>query len=476
MTDLAQGYREVPEEERQKAQKFFDRARTVADTGNYEYAIDLYIMGLAADPDSVKAHQDLRDYSLKRKVSGGKPMGMLDRMKFKTNTKDEKQNMLNAEKLLAFAPGNTDYMKLVFQSAFKLGYYDTVMWMGGILLKANMDLGKAQDYGKYITLKDAYRAMAESDQIPPGMKGELWRRATEACGLAFKVRPDDMSLATEMKNLGAQETMYKGNYEGSGSFRDSVRDLDAQQRLLDMDKGVQTIDLMTRLISEARAEWEADPSEPGKLTKYVDVLDKTEMLEHENIALEILDEAYHKTRQFRWRLRTGQIKIKQMKRMARSMLEQLGKDDPDYKALVAEQVQFELSEYQLWAENYPTQTEYRHEMAKRLFKLGRFDEVIPLLQAVRQDPKFKHEATLLLGRSFLEAGFDEEAIDTLEAAINDYQLRGDTISKELYYWSGRSLEKKGEKDQSLKRFSQVAQWDWNYRDVQARIKRLRGIA
>jgi len=31
-------------------------------------------------------------------------------MKFKTNTKDDKQNMLNAEMLLANDPGNTDHM------------------------------------------------------------------------------------------------------------------------------------------------------------------------------------------------------------------------------------------------------------------------------------------------------------------------------------------------------------------------------
>jgi hypothetical protein len=43
----------------------------------------------------------------------------------------------------------------------------------------------------------------------------------------------------------------------------------------------------------------------------------------------------------------------------------------------------------------------------------------------------------------------------------------------MYYWYARSLESQNEVQSALKAYSQVAQWDFNYRDVQARIKRLR---
>src|ERR1700676_3106626 len=92
-----------------RAKVFFDRGKTVAGTGNYEYAIEMYIQGLAVDPENVEAHQVLREISLKRKASGGKDMGMFDKMKL-PKSKDEKQAMLNAEKLLAYSPGDTDRM------------------------------------------------------------------------------------------------------------------------------------------------------------------------------------------------------------------------------------------------------------------------------------------------------------------------------------------------------------------------------
>ena len=65
-------------------------------------------------------------------------------------------------------------------------------------------------------------------------------------------------------------------------------------------------------------------------------------------------------------------------------------------------------------------------------------------------------------------------MDTLRGAIEEYALKGDQKSKEMHYWFGRALERKNDNPAAIKCFSQVAQWDFNYRDVQARIKKLRG--
>jgi hypothetical protein len=53
-------------------------------------------------------------------------------------------------------------------------------------------------------------------------------------------------------------------------------------------------------------------------------------------------------------------------------------------------------------------------------------------------------------------------------------LKGDDRSKEMYYWQGRAYEEKGTDDMAIKRYSQVAQWEFTYRDVQQRIRALRG--
>ena len=466
VAELPKGYRVIPEEEQAKAKVFFDRGNSVAGTGNYEYAIEMYLQGLNIDPENVDAHQTLREFSLKRKASGGKDLGMFEKMKVKTNSADEKANMLAAEKLLAYDPGNTARMLQVTQSALKAGFFDTVMWAGAITMRANAE-SKKPDYPTYIALKNVYKEL------------ERWKEAADAAKFAAELRPDDMDLAAERKNLDTLNTMDQGKYGKAKSFRDSIRDMDSQRKLLDQDKDVRSDDLMTRAIKEAEAEWTAEPNEPGKLSKYVDALLKTERPEEENRAIEVLEEAYDRTKQFRWRQRVGQIKIAQLNRMDRSMRDELAKDKNNaelkqrYAEFSREKAETELGELTQWVEAYPTDTRFRFEMAKRLFLLGRFDEAIPVFQHVRNDPKYRVEATSFLGRAFLENKFIEEAVETLKASIDDYQLRGDEKSKDMYYWYGRALEEQPDTAAALKAYSQVAQWDFNFRDVQGRIRNLR---
>src|SRR5205814_10141561 len=101
----------------------------------------MYLQGLNIDPEAVDAHQTLRDISLKRKASGGKALGMFQAMKLRGG-KDDKEQMLNAEKLLAYEPGNTNHMVSLLTAAEKAGFYDTIMCIGPILLEANKDSGK----------------------------------------------------------------------------------------------------------------------------------------------------------------------------------------------------------------------------------------------------------------------------------------------------------------------------------------------
>jgi tetratricopeptide (TPR) repeat protein len=145
----------------------------------------------------------------------------------------------------------------------------------------------------------------------------------------------------------------------------------------------------------------------------------------------------------------------------------------DYQEFLKDRYERELGIFQEQAENYPTDMGIRYNLAARMFSLGRHDEAIPIFQQARSDPKYRVAATVALGQSFLEAGFVDEAVDTLKDLIDNYEVKGDTKYTEMSYWYGRALEKKGDVQAALKAYSGVAQANFNYRDVQARIKRLR---
>ena len=120
------------DDDRRKAQVFFGRGNMVADTANYDYAIEMYISGLAIDSENIDAHQALREISLKRKAEGGKDLGILQKMKL-SNKGDDKRNMLNAEKLLAYDPTNKQHMANVLASARAAGFTATAEWIAAIL-------------------------------------------------------------------------------------------------------------------------------------------------------------------------------------------------------------------------------------------------------------------------------------------------------------------------------------------------------
>jgi tetratricopeptide (TPR) repeat protein len=465
-SEVPEGYGDISDEDRKKAARFFDHAKSVAATGQYDYAIEMYVNGLTLNPEDLDNHKALREMSLKRKVSGGKDMGMFERRKFPTSTKDEKLNMLNAERQLAFDPGNTGFMLVFAQSALRAGFFKTTNWIADLLLKANAESAKP-DYNKFIMLKDVYKGLGD------------FKQASDCCSAALELRPDDMELKGEMKNLAADHTMSKGRYITAKNFKESIRDMDAQQQLLDAEKDVRSEDMVLRRIRDAKAEWVANPNDSGKFSKFIDALKATESLEHENVALEQLDAMFKKTNQFKWRAKAGEIKLAQLIRMERSMRADVlaNPTDPqrkkEYQQFVAEKTQSELDEFKLISENYPTDTNSRFEMAKRMFMLSQFQDVIPVLQQVRIDPKHRAPAGTLLARAFLEAGFADEAVDTLKTIIDEYPAKGDEKSKEMTYYFGRALESKGDIATALKQYSLVAQMEFKYKDVQDRVKRLR---
>ena len=466
--DILRNYHDIPEEDRKKAQGFFDYGKTAAGTGNFEYAIELFIQGLTVDPENVEGHQALREISLKRKASGGKDMGMMNKMKM-PKAKDEKTAMLNAEKFLAYDPGNLDRMLQVVQSAYRAGFFDTVLWMGPLLQRANAE-SKKPDYSKFIALRDIYNAIEE------------YKLATEACHFALTLRPDDMNLQHDLKNLAARTTMKSGKYGTAKSFRDSIRDVELQDKLLEGERDVHEVDALVRGIREAEVNWQNDPDDPAKFSKVIDALRRPETDTYDNRAVELLETEYQKSNQFKWRQRIGEVRMAQLNREERKLRAEVDahKNDPVYNDLVqklkdfrTEKAKKELDEYQLVLEHYPTDSSARYQVAVRTFQLGQYHEAIPVFQQVRSDPKYRVAASVLLGQAFLAAGFVDEAVDTLKGSIDEYPGRGDEKSLEMFYWYARGLEEKGDTAAAIKAYSQVAQWNFNYRDVQGRIKRLR---
>jgi hypothetical protein len=110
---------------------FFEKARRAADTGQYNFAIELYLTALSLDPHNILAHKELRTIALKRKAGGGEDLGSFQRTLLKNRmekAKDEMHAMLTAEQLLAYDPGNIDVMLDVARHAKQAGLFEVATW------------------------------------------------------------------------------------------------------------------------------------------------------------------------------------------------------------------------------------------------------------------------------------------------------------------------------------------------------------
>ena len=451
-----------------KGKAYFDRAKTVAETGNYDYAIDMYIEGLSREPLKMDEHEALRDISLRRKIKGGKPAGGFLGAKSYFKGKTPKDQMLNAEWSLAKDPGNITLMLTMLKAAAAAGYREVVTWFGPTVIHANRTQ-KSPHPRIYLEMADLYESLQE------------YARALEAIQLAFQMMPGDPELDQRIKELSAQETLKAGQYESGGDFKDSLKDKETTNKLLQQENLTKSQDYLLKNIETSREAYHKNPTEHQNIAKYVKALIDMEDPDYENKAIDVLTEAYQRTKTYRYKASIGEIKMKQLRRDAR-MLAEAVKAHPDDHSLQqdlqkveAERLKFETEEYHERTLHFPTDMGVLYEYGYRLYRARRFDEAIKAFQQAQTHPRHRAEALHLLGRCFLEQKMYREAVDTLRRAIESYDLAetGDARSKELHYWLARALEQIRELPEAEKIYSRITQWDIDFRDARDRLGALR---
>jgi TolA-binding protein len=113
----------------------------------------------------------------------------------------------------------------------------------------------------------------------------------------------------------------------------------------------------------------------------------------------------------------------------------------------------------------------KYELGRRLYLGARYDDAIASLQAAQRDPRRHVSALAYLGQSFVRKEWYREAADTFERALES-ELTEDR-AKEIRYLLGDVLEKMGDLAKAQDNFSDVAQIDYNYRDVRERLESVR---
>ena len=449
-----------------KAEVFFERARKVAETNNFDYAIDMYLEGLRCAPDALEqGHFKLHELAFLRQVKGGKKSSMVERAK-RLRGKTPLEQMLNAEYLFAKSPDHLPYAAAMLKAAVAGDYRKTAAWVADMVFQAN-NASKKPSLRTYLLLKDSYAAIGQYD------------RALAACQYAVRLKPQDGELADEFQNLSAELTVARGKYDQAGDFRNSIKDRQTQEKLHAQQSVVKTEDYRTSAVEDARAALDKDPNQDKNIFDLATVLSDLQTDEAENEAIELLENAYKSKNDFSFKERAGKFRIKQLKRKLREAQAARQSKPSDTQAEsrlsgLSEQLDStELEHYRLCVENYPTDLRSRYEYGIRLVRHKKYDEAIPLFQEAQKNPRHKISAMGKIGWCFFMKGWFADAIDVFIQAIEASEIKDDSTAKELRYNLARAYQEQGETEKALEIYRKIAQLDFAYKDVRQRVDDLR---
>ena len=442
------------------------KARTAAESKNYDYAIDLYLEGLQRAPDALEeGHVPLCELGLQRRAKGGRKPSMVERVK-RMRGKHPLEQMLNAEYLFAKDPDHLPYAEAMLKAAVEGGYSKPAHWIANLIFQTNNAIERPSLH-TYLLLKDSYAALGQYD------------KAVAACQRACRMKPESKELADDFKNLSAELTMSKGRYDVDGDFRQSIKDRDTQAKLYAQDRIVKTEDYRTSAVEDARRAYARDPDQPKNVLTLADALADLETDAAENEAIQLLEDTYESRDEFAFKERAGLLRIRQIKRKLREAKKPLEAQPANAKAkarveeLIAALNAAELQHYRLCIEHYPTDLAAKYEYAVRLMRSKRYNEAIPLFQDAQKDPRRKISSMDKIGYCFFMKGWQADAVDVFQQAIQSYEINDDGIAKDLRYNLARAYEEQGDKEKAFDLYRKIAQLDFGYKDVSERVDRLR---
>lgn len=459
------------------ARTFFDRAATIQDTENYEYATTLWLQGLRWDPTSMKGHEKFYECASKfgeRTGAKGPSKDQLGAIAGKSIVEKYLGALLN----WGVHPMEWQSGLKAFELAAKLKLEEPGYWLGSKVLGAAVSHPKARKE-HFVQLMDLFASISAFD------------RAVQAGEAAVRLDPGDGPLVARVRNMSAQATMNKGGYEQSGQaggFRKNVKDISAQRAREEEERIVKSEDVQQRAIDNARRELDERPTDPATITKLARLLMERGTPEDEKSAYQVLMKGFEATNVYKLKQTAGDIRMRVARRKLREARAALDADpgNPERRAAfeggARKVLENEIVEYTERVAAYPTDLALKFELGRRHAEAGDHEKAIEQFQVAQNAPGMTNTVLGALGASFVAMGWLDEAEGTYRRALEKHENTSDDLGLALRYGLMDVLQRRatdsrdlGAAEEAFKLASNIAIQQINYRDIRARRETLQAL-
>src|ERR1035437_9463057 len=441
----------------------FTKGNDALQRENFDYAIDLYNQILAKEPGLYECRKVLRTAQARKAGTGG---GFFKKMLSSAGSspqvarghmalsKDPAEALRIAEQILNSDPTNSGAHKLVVEAATALELPKTAV-MSLEILASNSP--KDRD----VAIKFA-NALADAGQVG---------KAEKILADLYRSFPTDNELAVALKDLSARKTLDEGGYEaladGSGSYRDILKDKDEAVSLEQQNRQVKTEDVAERLISEYETRLQTEPKNLKLLRQLAELCTQKKQF----------DRALSYYEQIKSSEVGGDACLDRniADTMARKFDDQIAKLDAtaaDYAdklaKLPAEKQAYQLAECQKRAEKFSTDLQIRFELGQLYFQMGKITEAMKEFQKAQGNPHRRIQALSYLGQCFARRGINDLAATTFQDAIKEKVLFDDE-KKELVYLLGCVYEKMAKREDAVAQFKLIYAVDVDRKSVAEKI-------
>ena len=447
--------------------KQLDKARAAVKKKNFEYAAELYNLHLKANPGDLEARRELRASERANKKLNGGGGGFMAKAKAKKlelqagairiNKKDPEKTMIQCEDLLKQDPDTVPALLRLGEAASYANLNDVAIQAFEDALSIDRDCQEA--------LRLLGRVHEATDNLDKSLK--CFQRL-------YKLAPKDKEAEEKVKKIPAMITS-RGYEEGSKKGFQGLIDKDEAKKLEKKTKRIRTPEEALERVQELMVDLEEDPTDPKIRRKIAEMYLKAEQPDQ---AIKVCEEGIRlKEDAFDlWEVR-GDLKLKQFETGIKKLVAAYRKNpDQRIKTKVAQakqqKLKFEVEEFRRRSDLQPTEMSHRFPLGRALYDLGMIDEAIPELQKAKGEPRAKVEAGYYLGQCYIKKKILKLALKELETAREDlFEMEG--MKKDITYLIGRIYEGAGKKEKAMQAYEQIAEADFNFKDV---TKRLEGLS